>query len=94
MMSATAAGWDRKGEWLVAIRTVLDPARAASASCAATGMTASCSVMTQVVGRPRQARLQRYHLDLAAHLRAAIRTGTACTYQPAQAVDWNLLATR
>jgi hypothetical protein len=34
-------------------------------------------------------RLQRYHPDLAAHLRAAIRTGTACTYQPAQPVDWN-----
>jgi predicted ATPase len=36
-------------------------------------------------------RLQQYHPDLAAHLRAAICTGTACTYQPAQAVDWNLL---
>ena len=28
MTSATALGWDRNGEWLVAIRTVLDPARA------------------------------------------------------------------
>ena len=35
-------------------------------------------------------RLQRYHPDLAAHLHAAIRTGTACTYQPAQPIDWNL----
>ena len=34
--------------------------------------------------------LQRYHPDLAAHLREAIRTGTACTYQPDQPVDWNL----
>ena len=33
--------------------------------------------------------LQHYHPDLAAHLRAAIRTGTACTYQPAEHVDWN-----
>jgi len=35
-------------------------------------------------------RIQHYHPDLAAHLRAAIRTGTACTYQPAQPVDWTL----
>ena len=35
-------------------------------------------------------RIQNYHPDLAAHLREAIRTGTACTYQPAQPVDWNL----
>jgi hypothetical protein len=35
-------------------------------------------------------RLQRYHPDLAAHLRAAIRTGTTCTYQPPQPVNWNL----
>jgi hypothetical protein len=35
-------------------------------------------------------RLQRYHPDLAAHLRAAIRTGTACTYQPAQPTDWTV----
>lgn len=35
-------------------------------------------------------RIQHHHPDLAAHLRAAIRTGTACTYQPAQPVDWNL----
>jgi hypothetical protein len=35
-------------------------------------------------------RLHRYHPDLAAHLHAAIRTGTTCTYQPAQAVEWNL----
>ena len=35
-------------------------------------------------------RIQHYHPDLAAHLRTAIRTGTACTYQPAQPVDWNL----
>jgi predicted ATPase len=34
--------------------------------------------------------LERYHPDLAAHLRAAIRTGTACVYLPAQPVDWNL----
>jgi predicted ATPase len=34
-------------------------------------------------------RLQHYHPDLAVHLRAAIATGTACTYQPAQTVDWN-----
>jgi hypothetical protein len=34
--------------------------------------------------------LEHYHSDLAAHLRAAIRTGTACTYQPAQPVEWNL----
>ena len=34
--------------------------------------------------------LQRYHPDLAAHLRAAIRTGTACAYQPARPTDWNL----
>jgi RNA polymerase sigma-70 factor, ECF subfamily len=27
---------------------------------------------------------------LAAHLRAAIRTGTACAYQPARPVEWNL----
>jgi hypothetical protein len=39
-------------------------------------------------------RLQRYHPDLAAHLRAAISTGTACTYQPAQPVDWDLLVPR
>jgi tetratricopeptide (TPR) repeat protein len=39
-------------------------------------------------------RLQRYHPDLAAHLRASIRTGTACSYQPAQPIDWNLLTTR
>jgi hypothetical protein len=35
--------------------------------------------------------LRRYHPDLADHLRAAIRTGTACTYQPAEPVDWDLL---
>jgi predicted ATPase len=35
-------------------------------------------------------RLEPYHRELAAHLRSAIRTGTACTYQPAQAVDWDL----
>jgi predicted ATPase len=35
-------------------------------------------------------RLQQYHPELAAHLRTAIRTGTACTYQPAQSIDWNL----
>jgi hypothetical protein len=35
-------------------------------------------------------RIQRYHPDLAAHLRTAIRTGTACAYQPAQPVDWKL----
>jgi hypothetical protein len=35
-------------------------------------------------------RLQQYHPDLAAHLRASISTGTACTYQPAQPVDWDL----
>jgi len=35
-------------------------------------------------------RIQHYHPDLAAHLRAAIRTGTDCSYQPAQPVDWNL----
>jgi hypothetical protein len=34
--------------------------------------------------------LQHYHPDLANHLRSAIRTGTACTYQPAQPVAWNL----
>jgi hypothetical protein len=34
-------------------------------------------------------RLQHYHDDLAAHLRDSIRTGTACTYQPAQPTDWN-----
>jgi predicted ATPase len=34
-------------------------------------------------------RLQHHHPDLAAHLRAAIRTGTACTYQPAEPIDWN-----
>jgi hypothetical protein len=34
--------------------------------------------------------LQRYHPDLAAHLRAAIRTGTACSYQPAESVEWSL----
>ena len=39
-------------------------------------------------------RLQRYHPDLAAHLRAAIRTGSICTYQPAQPIDWNLLTTQ
>jgi hypothetical protein len=39
-------------------------------------------------------RLQNYHPDLAAHLRAAIRTGTACTYQPPQPVDWKLLPIR
>ena len=33
--------------------------------------------------------LQDYHPDLAAHLRAAIRTGTACSYQPAEPVGWN-----
>jgi predicted ATPase len=38
-------------------------------------------------------RLHPYHPDLAAHLRVAVRTGAACTYQPAQAVDWNLLPT-
>jgi hypothetical protein len=45
-----------------------------------------------VTARIRHAidRLQHYHPDLAAHLRAAIRTGTACTYQPTQPVDWNL----
>jgi hypothetical protein len=35
-------------------------------------------------------RIQHYHPDLAAHLRAAIRTGTTCTYQPTQPVHWNL----
>jgi hypothetical protein len=35
-------------------------------------------------------RIQRYHPDLATHLRTAIRTGTACTYQPAQPADWTL----
>jgi hypothetical protein len=35
-------------------------------------------------------RLQPFHPDLAAHLRAAIRTGAACAYQPAEAVDWSL----
>ena len=34
--------------------------------------------------------LERYHTDLAAHLRAAIRTGTACAYQPTEHVSWNL----
>jgi hypothetical protein len=34
--------------------------------------------------------LQHYHPELAAHLRAAIRTGTTCTYQPAEPVGWNL----
>jgi hypothetical protein len=33
--------------------------------------------------------LQDYHPDLAAHLRAAIRTGTSCSYQPAEPVGWN-----
>jgi hypothetical protein len=36
-------------------------------------------------------RLQHYHPDLAAHLRAAIRTGATCAYQPDQPVDWKLL---
>jgi predicted ATPase len=36
-------------------------------------------------------RLQHYHPDLAAHLRAAIRTGTTCAYQPGQPVEWKLL---
>ena len=35
-------------------------------------------------------RIQNYHPGLAAHLREAARTGTACTYQPALPVDWNL----
>src|SRR5262249_7657507 len=35
-------------------------------------------------------RLQNSPPGLAAPLREAIRTGTACTYQPAQPVDWNL----
>jgi hypothetical protein len=34
-------------------------------------------------------RLQQQHPALAAHLRAAIRTGTTCTYQPAQPTAWN-----
>lgn len=33
--------------------------------------------------------LQNYHPDLAAHHRAAICTGTACSYQPAEPVGWN-----
>jgi hypothetical protein len=39
-------------------------------------------------------RVQLYHPDLAAYLRATIRTGTACTYQPARPIDWNLLFPR
>ena len=39
-------------------------------------------------------RLRHYHPDQAAHLRAAIRTGTACTYQPAEPVDWDGLRPR
>lgn len=34
--------------------------------------------------------LQHYHPGLAAHLHAAIRTGTACSYQPAEPVGWKL----
>ncbi len=33
--------------------------------------------------------LEHYRPDLAAHLHAAIRTGTACVYQPAEPVEWN-----
>ena len=32
--------------------------------------------------------LDTHHPALAAHLRAALRTGTTCSYQPAQPVDW------
>jgi Rv2258c-like winged HTH domain len=34
--------------------------------------------------------LEHYHPALAAHLRAAIRTGAACAHQPAEYVSWNL----
>jgi hypothetical protein len=34
--------------------------------------------------------LDSHHPALASHLREAVRTGTACCYQPAQPVRWEV----
>jgi hypothetical protein len=47
---------------------------------------------TAVTGRIRDAikRIDAVHPPLAEHLRASIRTGTTCSYQPPEPVDWLL----
>jgi hypothetical protein len=47
---------------------------------------------TAVTGRIRDAikRIDTVHPRLAEHLRASIRTGTACAYEPPEPVDWQL----
>jgi tetratricopeptide (TPR) repeat protein len=35
-------------------------------------------------------RIEAVHPELAAHLRSSVRTGRACVYQPAEAVNWRL----
>jgi hypothetical protein len=44
MISTTASGCERKGEWLVFRRRTVDPARAARPTWAGSGKIASCSV--------------------------------------------------
>ena len=34
--------------------------------------------------------LDSHHPALACHLREAVRTGTTCSYQPAQPVTWEV----
>jgi hypothetical protein len=34
--------------------------------------------------------LDGHHPALASHLREAVRTGTTCSYQPAQPVSWEV----
>jgi hypothetical protein len=47
---------------------------------------------TAVTGRIRDAikRIETVHPRLAEHLRASIRTGTVCAYEPIEPVDWEL----
>jgi pimeloyl-ACP methyl ester carboxylesterase len=40
--------------------------------------------------RDAMARIVAVHPDLGAHLRASIRTGTTCAYEPARRIEWRL----
>jgi hypothetical protein len=35
-------------------------------------------------------RIERVHAPLAGHLRASVRTGTWCSYSPADSIRWRL----
>ena len=40
--------------------------------------------------RDALSKLDQVHPDLAAHLRGALRMGTACCYAPTEPITWNI----